>query len=209
MDEKVKRLLAVFSFVFVAYSSLAIYLIFFAPGLKFEIINEKLYLKNESSHVIKNITVETDSGLIIDCIPVLAPYQKTRIYVPSDRKIGFVIAKAPFHKEAKQYAFAESPEAMLSIEVDQENAKVGSKFKIYLNICNKTSEDIFITVSETHDATFIKEENKTILFDVKAGGCRKTAFEYLPIKSGNTEIIFIVTGEFFKKEIAKKIGIEA
>lgn len=209
MDEKVKRITAIFSFIFVAYISLATYLVFFAPGLKFEIIEEKLYLKNESSHVIKQITVETDSGVIIDCIPELEPSQKTRIILPSDKKIGFVTARAPFHKEARQYAFAESPEDLLSIEFEQEKAKSGSTFKVYLNICNKTSEEIFAGVSEMHDATFIKEENKTILMGIKAGSCRKTAFEYMPIRSGNTEIIFIISGEFFRKEISKKIEIEA
>ncbi|MEM4598465.1 MAG: hypothetical protein QW400_02140 [Candidatus Diapherotrites archaeon] len=209
MDEKVKRLIAVFSFIFVAYFSLAAYLVFFAPGLKFEIIDEKLYLKNESSHIIRQITVETDSGVIIDCIPELAPSQKARIILPSDKKIGFVTARAPFHKETRQYAFAESPEDLLSIEFEQEKAKLGSTFKVYLTICNKTTEEMFVNVSETHDATFIKEENKTILLGIKAGSCRKTAFEYRPIRGGNTEVIFIISGEFFRKEISKKIEIEA
>ncbi|MEM4663177.1 MAG: hypothetical protein QXM75_04095 [Candidatus Diapherotrites archaeon] len=207
MDEKIRRSLLLFSLIFVAYFSLIVYLVFFAPGLKFIVIDGKLYLKNESSHMIKNITVETDSGFVVDCIVELLPSQLTRIVLPSERRVGFVIAKAPFHREAKYYLTLEAPTEIITLDFEQENAFAGMPFNVYLNICNRTSEDVFATVSERHDKTFIKGNDKTILVNIKSNGCRKVAFDFFPIKRGNTEVSFVVHGEFFRKEISKNIEI--
>jgi hypothetical protein len=209
MQERKKRALILFSFIFIAYLSLAAYLIFLAPGLKFEIIEDKLYLKNESSHVINNIVVSAQDGSIIDCIDELKPAELVRIVLPVDKKIGMVTAKAPFHREAKkELVLEERKSTVLSIEVTHEKAVLGERFKVFLELCNRSNEDFFVKVEESHEQSFLKEENKIVKIGVKAQECKSVPYEFTPVKKGTVILNFNISGELFREKISESIEIE-
>lgn len=209
MQDRTKRALIIFSIIFIAYFSLLAYAVLFAPALDFKIIGDKLYLKNESSHIIKNIVVTAQDNSVLDCIPELRPSELVRIVLPVEKKITFVIARAPFHREAKRdIVIGESASEAISLEAKQENAVLGRAFKVSLELCNKTKEDFFVNISESHDRSFLKEESKTIIMGIKAQSCKTAVFEYTPVSRGTTTLRFIVYGELFKKEISKNIEIE-
>jgi|GEM_PF-2745480 len=207
MQERTKRALIIFSFIFAGYFSLLIYLVLFAPALDFKIIDGKLYLKNESSHVITNIIVTAQDNSILDCIPALKPSELTRIILPVEKKVSFVSAKAPFHREAKKYIALESSIEGLSIDLKHGNAVFGKSFDVSLELCNNTKEDFFVNIAESHDRSFLKEESKTIIMGIKAQSCKTAVFNYTPIAKGITTVNFIIYGELFKKEVSKNIEI--
>ncbi|MCD6478923.1 MAG: hypothetical protein J7L44_03495 [Candidatus Diapherotrites archaeon] len=209
MQERKKRALIIFSFIFIAYLSLIAYLVFFAPGLKFEIIEDKLYLKNESSHVINNIVVSAQDGSIIDCIDELKPAELVRIVLPVDRKINMVIARAPFHREAKrEIVLEERKSTMLSVKVTHEKAVLGERFRVFLELCNKSNEDFFVKVEESHEQSFLKEENKIVKIGVKAQECKSVPYEFTPVKRGMATLNFSITGELFREKITESIEIK-
>ena len=209
MQERKKRALIIFSFIFIAYLSLIAYLIFFAPGLKFEIIEDKLYLKNESSHVINNIVVSAQDGSVIDCIDELKPAELVRIVLPVDRKINMVIARAPFHREAKrEIVLEERKSTVLSAKVTHEKAVLGERFRVFLELCNRSNEDFFVKVEESHEQSFLKEENKIVKIGVKAQECKSVPYEFTPVKRGMATLNFSITGELFREKITESIEIE-
>lgn len=209
MQERKKRALLLFSLVFIFFFVLVAYLLLMTPGLKFEIIEKKLYLKNESSHAIYDVQVKTESGEVIDCIDALKPGELVRIILPPEKKGALVVASAPFHREATQKVVFESETlSPLNIKVSHEKAFVGEKFRVFLEMCNESSEDSYIKVAERHERSFLKEENKTIIVNVKAGACKKIPFEFTAVQKGATSITFDISGELFKESLKEDIMVE-
>jgi len=209
MQERKKRALLLFSLIFAFFFVLVAYLLLMSPGLKFEIIEKKLYLKNESSHVIHDVQVRTEDGTIIDCIDALKPGELVRIILPPEKKSALVVASAPFHREIKQEVSFENKEmSPLKLSTSHEDATINGKFKVFLEVCNNSSEDSYIKVAESHERSFLKEENKTIIVNVKAGACKKIPFEFTALQRGTTFVTFNISGELFKESISEEIVIE-
>ncbi len=207
MQERKKRALAGFFFIFAFFSILLAYLLFASPGLKFEYIEGKLYLKNESSHVIEDIQIMSDDGSIIDCIPILRPNELERIILPEEKRNSVIIASAPFHREAKIRISQNIAEAALQLKARHEKAIVGKKFKVFLEICNRTKEKLLLQVREEHEKSFLKEEPKTIVVSVKEDSCKELSYEFTALREGSTSIVFSVSSGFLEVSIREDLKI--
>ncbi len=220
MFEKVlkqRRALVFFAVIYLIFGSAFFYLLFMTPGLEF--IQEetegkmRVFLFNNSSHVINSIEVETDFGEKIASVEQLAPQEKALLQLEGRSGAVKLVARAPFHAAASRvFSFVEggeTEEVKLSYKVTAPSIVfVDLNFVTRIEVCNEGGELSEVSLEERHGKTFFKEESRVETISLVGGECKEISFTLTPAKTGRTKIYFNVKALSYSREIEKEITIE-
>lgn len=208
---KRRRSLIFFAIIYLFFGAAFIFLFFFTPGLKF-VQEEKdgkmqVFIYNESSHIIHDITVETSNGEVIVSGKKLKPLEKKQVDLGNRLGSMDLIAKAPYHPSAKINFVGVNPIKLNYKVTAPSKAFVGTNFLLDIIICNDGDPVTDLSVEETHDDFFL-EENSAQKVSIAKGECKKVEFGFTPVKAGTTKIFFNVKAPSYSKELEREVTIE-
>jgi len=209
MIKRKQKSIVFFFAIYLAFIAMAIALVLFTPGLKITEENGRVFLENKSVHVIKDIKVELVDGTPIDCIAQFAPDSKKELMVAETKRPTKLIATAAFHPTIEKTLLPLGVEGFaLTHQITvQENVLAGKEFWLKVRLCAENSDLNSLSVRETHDKSYLKEESQDRVIALKNGECREQEFEFTALKAGETEISFSLTAENYAKEIRRKIRV--
>jgi len=217
MLAKKKRIIAFFAIIYVVFIAIFLQLLFFNSGLKLDREigpnGELLYLSNSSSHTITNIDISDEKNNKIGFIEELKQNEKKEITVP--KGILKITASAPWHVPVSTAILKIEAGVPLNLSANYpKKVKVGTKFKIYLEICSdelKTGE-----IETTIDEKLLKTDEKDVdgddsldrIINMNNEKCIKEAFEFEAIEKGTSPIIFKLKALNTIKELEIEMVIE-
>ncbi len=191
MHSRKKKAIAFFSVVFIAYASLAVYYYFYAPALEFFMKDGKLYLMNKSTHEIRDVRVISSEGKMLAYIELLQGLESKLIELPTDRKLAFVIAKAPLHREAKiEFIYAAPEGKTFDFSLSPRTAKVGKETEFVATICNKSPHASRIILEESHKSDEFEGKTKIFAGELASNECKKIKYTLTPLKKGELAMQF-------------------
>ncbi|MEM0360143.1 MAG: hypothetical protein QXK06_02280 [Candidatus Diapherotrites archaeon] len=206
-----RRLRAIIGFflIYVAFVGMAIALFLYTPGLSFQEENEKLFLKNNSVHIVQNIKVELADGTPIDCISQLAPGSMKELYVAESKKPARILAFAPFHATVEKTLLAAGKKAEgISHKTSHEMPVIaGKQFSLNLEICSK-AKAIEVSIAESHEQRFFKEKSQSRSMRIGKGECINSEFLLTPQERGTAKVKFVLEAENYNETIIEEIQVE-
>jgi len=200
-----------FFLIYLAFVFLITALLVFSPGLAFIEEGQKISLKNNSVHIVKNVKIELADGTPIDCIPLLRPGSVVDLNVPEKKRPTKIIAFAPFHATVEKTLL---PLGKQGFELGWDLqiptlVETGEKFEFSLKLCAKNAELEQILIKQLHEENLFKEENKNRVIPLlKQGECRTQHYWLTPTTKGITEIRFEIEALDFAKTITKGVKVE-
>jgi len=212
-----KRVFVFFAIIYVIFISVFLYLLFFNSGLTLdrEITpnGEKLFLSNEASHIINNIDIIDEKGNKIGFIAELKPKEKKVIEVP--KEIIKITANAPWHVPVSIAIIKIEAGVPLNLSANYpKKVKVGTVFKIYLEICSdkmKTGEietSIASDLLKTDDMDTDNDKLFERTIAMNGQKCINEDFEFEAIGKGTAQIIFKLKALNTIKELKVEMVIE-
>jgi hypothetical protein len=209
MLKRKQRAIVGFFLIYLTFVGMLVALLLFTPGFEFTEEQGRVFLKNNSMHVVKNIKVELSDKTPVDCIAQLGPGSSKELYVPDTKRPAKIIAFAPFHSTVEKTllpAGTESPEFLPKITYPAPAVK-GREFSLSLELCSANA-DISVSVTESHEQRFFKEKSQTRLMVVGKGKCRATEFLLTPQETGTAKVNFTLEAENYSKTITEEIKVE-
>ncbi len=212
---KRKALSGIFIFIYIVFTLLLVYLLFFNTGLEVkEQLNpftgtKDIFVVNATDRVINNVGVKYSaggSGGDINGFAELKPKEKKRLDIDflGIRQVT-ITAQAPFHQAASKLVDL-NPKAGRPINIEMPSPpQLGKPFEFSVEVCNHAGNDAAVKVQELHEPlVFFSPNNETSLV-LKSEECRKVEYSLVPGKAGETTIYFNVnfsnTNEQFQKAV--------
>ncbi|MCX6802440.1 MAG: hypothetical protein NT067_05020 [Candidatus Diapherotrites archaeon] len=208
MLKRRQRAIVGFFLIYLTFVGMLVALLLFTPGLELREEQGKVFVKNNSVHVVKDIKVELSDNTPIDCIAQLGPGSSKELYVPDTKRPAKIIAFAPFHATVEKTLLplgTESLELSHKITYATPVAK-GKEFTIKLELCSENA-DISISITESHEQRFFKEKSQTRLMVVGKGKCRAAEFQLTPQETGTASVSFALEAENYSKTIIEEIKV--
>lgn len=210
MIKRKQRSLVIFFLIYLTFTALIVLLVVFTPGLEFKEENGKVYLKNQSVHIVTNVKVELADGTPINCIQKLKPHSIERLYVPKKRRPTKIIALAPFHQKVEK-TLLPLGEKGFRLEHSIEYTKpvlLSQEFELKLKLCAENADLGTILIKAQHKESFFKEERQNRIITLQKGECRTQTYWFTPLKKGSTIISFKIEGENYGSTIEETIRVE-
>lgn len=209
MIKRKQRALVFFFIIYLTFTVMLVSLVVFTPGLEFEEEEGKVYLKNNSVHVVKNIKVELADGTPIDCVPQLMPGSLRKLYVPEKRRPTKIIAFAPFHPKIEKTLLPLGKKGFrLTYNINYDTpVRVTKEFVLKLELCAENADLNALLIKEWHDKSFFKEESQNRVIGLSQGKCRVQEFWFTPKRAGTTKISFSLEAENYMKIIEEEIRV--
>ncbi|MFH1234369.1 MAG: hypothetical protein V1493_02045 [Candidatus Diapherotrites archaeon] len=209
MLKRRQRALVGFFLIYLTFVGMLVALLLFTPGFEFREEEGRVFLKNNSVHVVKNIKVELSDKTPIDCIAQLGPGSSKELYVPDTKRPAKIIAFAPFHSTVEKTLLPTGTENIeLSPKITYAKPVIkGREFSLSLELCSQ-NVDVKISIAESHEQRFFKEESKQRVIDLGLGKCRTLEFQLTPLQAGSTKVQFSLEAENFAKTITEEIKVE-
>lgn len=210
MIKRKQRALVFFFVIYLTFTVMLVSLVLFTPGLEFEESQGNVYLKNNSVHVVKNIRVELGDGTPIDCVMEMAPGSTRKLYVPEGKRPTKIIAFAPFHPKIEKTLLPLGREGFRlvhSIEYSKP-VKAGKEFALTLRLCAENADLNALSIWESHEQSFFKEESQNRVIALSHGKCRIQEYWFTAMRSGITKITFTLEAENYMKIIEEEILVE-
>jgi hypothetical protein len=211
MLKRKQRAIVGFFLIYLTFVGMLVALLLFTPGFEFTEEQGRVFLKNNSMHVVKNIKVELSDKTPVDCIAQLGPGSSKELYVPDTKRPAKIIAFAPFHSTVEKTllpAGTESPELLPKITYPAPAVK-GREFSLSLELCSANA-DIRVSVTESHEQRFFKEKSQRTVggMTIDAGKCWTTEFLLTPQETGTAKVNFTLEAENYSKTITEEIKVE-
>tara|TARA_Y100000310_G_scaffold327497_2_gene393976 strand:- start:9287 stop:9964 length:678 start_codon:yes stop_codon:yes gene_type:complete len=224
MFEKLKeqrRTIAFFAAIYLVFGIAFFYLMFMTPGLDFSQDETeegvKIFVFNNSGHIIRGIEIETSLGEHVALVDGLAPREKQLLVLPELTGVVTLVARAPYHATAtKSFSSVGGGSTGIGTKDIKLDYKVTAPSLVFIDfnfvaeieLCNKGDALDEIVVAEEHGTTYFKENKltKTIALDI--GICETLPFTLTPSRAGKTKIYFNVNALSYSKQIEKEISIE-
>lgn len=217
MLEKKKRVLIFFAVVYVVFIAIFMQLLFFNGGLTLdrEVTDsgEKLFLGNESSHIIKNIDLLDEKGNKIGFVEELKPKEKTAVDVP--KGITKITASAAWHVPVSTAILKIEAGVPLNLSANYpKKVKTGNEFKVYLEICSDemNTGEIETIIDQKSLTTIEKDIDDDMQYDrlinLNNEKCITEDFEFKAIAKGTAQIIFKLKALNTIKELKIDMVIE-
>ncbi len=215
VPEQRKKAVTYFAGVFILYIAILVFLVFFTPGIE---ISEQqtpegieIFVANSSMHLIRELKVYTADGKELLTVEELKPREKVKVPLTGLSDLVVINASAPFHATISLSLSLRGTKGLkLVFETSYPSiALAGTKFTVFLDICNKGDIGVpEITIEEAHARDFFSEQKKTEKISLDRGQCRKIGFPLTPLKKGETEIYFNIKALGVSEEFKRTIKIE-
>jgi uncharacterized membrane protein len=210
-----KKIISFFIVMYIVFGAMLFYLIQMTPGLEFsqEQTGEtaKVFVKNNSVHLIYNISVYGDDKKEVISVEKLAPQEKKEIPLGEGIEKIKLFASAPYHATVSQ-EFSIHTQKGINVAYKTSYPGVvftGYSFTLKLNLCNNDKENINnISIEESHDSEFIKEENSAKEVSLEAGECMDVSYDFTPLKVGKTTANFNISAADYNEKFSREINIE-
>lgn len=210
MIKRKQRALVGFFLVYVTFAALFVALLAYTPGLSFEEDAGKVYIRNDSFHIVKNVKVELSDGTPVDCIAQLMPGSKRDLNISEAKRPSRITAEAPFHPLAEKTLFPLGKKGFtLAREVLYDApAQAGKQFELKLKLCAENADLGKVFIRETHDESFFKEEMINRVIILPMGKCSEESYWLTPLQAGKTKIVFTLEAEGYATAIEEEIRVK-
>jgi len=152
MIKRKQRALVGFFLIYLTFAAMLVLLLAYTPGLSFEEEEGKVYVKNDSFHIVKNIKVELSDGTPIDCIGQLMPGSQRDLNISEAKRPSRITALASFHPLAEKTLFPLGKKGFrLAREVQYgKPVLVGKQFELGLKLCAENADLGKVFVRQEH-----------------------------------------------------------
>ena len=211
MIKRKQKAIIGFFLIYLAFVFLITTLLVFSPGLEFIEKGQKVSLKNNSVHIVKNVKIELADGTPVDCIPLLQPGSVSDLNIPEEKRPTKIIAFAPFHATVEKTLL---PLGKQGFELGWDLqiptlVRLEEQFEFSLQLCAKNAALERILIKELHKESLFKEGNENRVIPLlKKGECRTQHYWLTPNRKGITEIRFEIEALDFAKTITKGVKVE-
>ncbi len=209
--EAEKRKFLVFGVIFAVFAIIIIYLLFFTAGLKFskefESGKTKVFIENESVHLIRNIKIFANEELLQEVLE-LKPGEKSEIILPASPFVK-LSAQAPFHSTITT-DISISNISNVDFKYSTSYPKpvlAGFGFELALELCNN-GDGVRVNVNETHDKEFFEEGFQADSISVAGKECKTIKYNLTPLKKGETLLSFNIKSENFNESFEQTIQVD-
>ena len=202
--------------------ALAFYL-FLTPGIALDSFQENgqlfLVVKNDSSHAIENISVQTEKqGTQTTIAHIQRLEARQAQFISIQPAYGYsnrfeFVAQAPFHASQKKVIETHTGEAQPQASVElklsiPETINAFNAFDLNAQLCNPTPELILMQFKETHAPSFFAENDFTATLALNAQECTTQTIHLTPLQTGATQILFNINVEDTTSSYQQEITVE-
>ncbi len=199
------------------FGAILAYLFFFNTGL--EIIQNPalgesgFYLKNSSSHIIRDATVKAVDGekkTLLIRVPKLMPGESAKIELPEQAQSSVtLLAEAPHHLSVSRVvSIQREREVKLSHEIIvPEKVPVGVAFALKLKLCNQGPDIEGVEIEQVFPQGFFEAEEEKRVESLRHGECRSLNYTLTALKKGTATILFKVKALNYYDKFEAKIEV--
>lgn len=195
------RKIAFFLVIYLVFGLILIYLINFNIGLELaketDELGTRVFLRNSSMHLIRNVDVVNENGIEIASFEELPPGEE-RILSLRGKSASTLTANAPFHfsvemplAEGSGSVGGIDPNASLNYTTQYfDEVYLEEEFPVILNVCAFGGDVSGVEIVPEFEEEKVEFLGEGISLDLAKNSCQEASFSFKALAEGQTQITF-------------------